>query len=99
VPGLFSSLRAKIMTSPSTPEEATQAISKKEVRAQQGQEAMTEYRAEQKATVDKTARLRALRLAQDTKQTEANCTASESDSAKHRLLPRTMKGLHQGVRG
>jgi hypothetical protein len=38
------------------PEEATQAISKKEVQAQQGQEAMTEYRAEQEAMLDKTAR-------------------------------------------
>ena len=52
------------MTRPNTPEDHTHAVSKKEVQALQGREAMTEYRAEQQATLDKTARLRALRLAQ-----------------------------------
>jgi hypothetical protein len=85
------------MTSPPTPEEATRALSKKEVQKLQGEEAMTEYRAEQQAMLDKTARLRALRLTQDGKQTEGGCAAS--GSPKHPPLSQPRKGLHQGARG
>ena len=46
-----------------------QALLKKEVQAQLGQEAMLQYRAEQEAILIKTARLRALRLARDKERT------------------------------
>ena len=46
-----------------------QALLKKEVQAQLGQEAMIQYRAEQEAILIKTARLRALRLARDKERT------------------------------
>jgi hypothetical protein len=48
-----------------------QALFKKEVQAQLGQEAMSQYRAEQEAVIVKTARLRALRLARDQERTTA----------------------------
>ena len=44
------------MTRPNSPDDHTRAISKKEVQALQGREAMTEYRAEQQAMLDKSAR-------------------------------------------
>jgi hypothetical protein len=46
-------------TSNSDHERRAQALFKKEVQARQDQGAMTEYRAEQQATLDKIARLRA----------------------------------------
>jgi hypothetical protein len=48
-----------------------QALFKKERQAQLGQQAMTQYRAEQEAVLIKTARLRALRLARDNQRTTA----------------------------
>ena len=42
-----------------------EALFKKEERIREGAEAMAEYKAEQKAVREKTARLRALRLARD----------------------------------
>jgi len=42
-----------------------EAAFKKEERARQGQKAMAEHQAERQATLNKTARLRALRLARD----------------------------------
>ena len=87
------------MTRPNTPEDHTHAVSKKEVQALQGREAMTEYRAEQQATLDKTARLRALRLAQDKEQTDAADLAVESGSPREGTSRRARLGLHQAVRG
>jgi len=43
----------------------TEALFKKEQQVREGQQAMAEYRAELQAIRDKTARLRALRLARD----------------------------------
>ena len=42
-----------------------EAVFKKEVMAREGQKAMAEYEAERRAMREKTARLRALRLARD----------------------------------
>jgi hypothetical protein len=85
------------MTRPNTPEDHTHAVSKKEVQALQGREAMTEYRAEQQATLDKTARLRALRLAQG--KADTTDLAVKSGSAKEGTSRRARLGLHQGPRG
>jgi hypothetical protein len=58
------------MRRPNFRDDHPRAISKKEVQALQGRGAMTEYRAEQQAMLDKPARLRALRLAQAKEQTD-----------------------------
>jgi hypothetical protein len=87
------------MTRPNTPEDHTHAVSKKEVQALQGREAITEYRAEQQATLDKTARLRALRLAQGKEQTDTADLAAKSGSPKEGTSRRARLGLHQGLRG
>jgi hypothetical protein len=42
-----------------------EALFKKEEQRREGEQAMAEYQAERKATLEKTARLRALRLARD----------------------------------
>ena len=47
-------------------ERAEAAFKKKEERLLDGQKAMAEYRADRRAVQEKTARLRALRLARDT---------------------------------
>ena len=49
------------MISPSL-QEAAQTLSKRELQERQVQAVMTEYRAEQQAMLDRTARLRALRV-------------------------------------
>jgi hypothetical protein len=52
-----------------SPEQArAEALFKKQEQAREGQKAMTEYQAEREATLNKTARLRALRLAREAKQ-------------------------------
>jgi hypothetical protein len=48
------------------PQERAEALfKKKEERLREGQKAMAEYQAERRAIIEKTARLRALRLARD----------------------------------
>jgi hypothetical protein len=85
------------MTRPNSPEDHTHAVSKKEVQALQGREAMTEYRAEQQAALDKTAELRALRLAQE--RTDTADPAVKRDMAEQGTSRRARPGLHQGLRG
>ena len=54
---------------PNSPEQArAEALFKKQEQARLGQKAMSEYQAQQEATLQKTARLRALRLAREAKQ-------------------------------
>ena len=83
--------------SSTSPEARVEAVSKKEVQARQGQGATAEYRAEQKATRDKTARLRAQRLAQDTEQ--PGTQPPSKNAAKPSGSRRARRGLHQGSRG
>ena len=56
-----------------------EALFKKEEQRREGEQAMAEYQAERKATLEKTARLRALRLARD---------AAVKDSAARRKRER-----------
>jgi hypothetical protein len=48
-----------------------EALFKKEEQRREGEQAMAEYQAERLATLEKTARLRALRLARDAKDAAA----------------------------
>jgi hypothetical protein len=48
-----------------------EALFKKEEQRREGEQAMAEYQAERKATLEKTARLRALRLARDAQAKDA----------------------------
>jgi hypothetical protein len=87
------------MTRPNSLDDQTHAVSKKEVQALQGREAMTEYRAELQATLDKSARLRALRLAPGKEQTDNADPAVTSGAVKQGTSRRARAGLHQGLRG
>ena len=53
------------MSSPETSDRASTALQKKEERLRDGQLAMSEYLADKRAMHERTARLRALRLARD----------------------------------
>jgi hypothetical protein len=53
------------MNSPETSDRASTALQKKEERLRDGQLAMSEYLADKRAMHERTARLRALRLARD----------------------------------
>jgi hypothetical protein len=53
------------MNSPETSDRASAALQKKEERLRDGQLAMSEYLADKRAMHERTARLRALRLARD----------------------------------
>jgi len=66
--------------SPETSERGSTALQKKEERLREGQEAMAEYLADKDAMRERTARLRALRLARDA----ANHQASAAPPAKKR---------------
>jgi hypothetical protein len=58
-----------------------EALFKKERRLGDGEQAMAEYEAEWRATREKTARLKALRLARDTAVKSAAATAAKNRSA------------------
>ena len=72
------------------------ALFKKEEQQREGQKAMAEYVKERQAELDKTARLRALRLAQEAEGSPTQTTNVRS-VATRRQRPRT--GLHAGARG
>jgi len=76
-----------------------EALFKKEEQQREGQKAMAEYLKERQAELDKTARLRALRLAREAEG--ANCargqTAIDRSEGTRRHRPRS--GLHAGARG
>jgi hypothetical protein len=82
-------------TSSSDHERRAQALFKKEVQARQDQEAMSAYQAEQQATLDKTARLRAQRLAHAAEEPDAQPTKK---IAKRSGSRRSRRGLHIGAR-
>jgi hypothetical protein len=67
-------------------------VARKEKRLQAGEANMARYLEQQQKTLDKTARLRALRLAQDAPKPAKR--PSLTKDTERRPLP----GLHQGVR-
>jgi hypothetical protein len=75
------------------------ALFKKEEQQREGQKAMAEYVKERQAELEKTARLRALRLAREAAGadgTRAQPASGRSEATRSRR-PRT--GLHAGARG
>jgi hypothetical protein len=69
---------------------------KQEKRAVEGQANMARYLEHQQATLEKTARLRALRLAQVPKlDQERKYPGKSKEGGEHQPLP----GLHNGTRG
>jgi hypothetical protein len=65
---------------------AAALLKKKQERLREGQQAMAEYQADRRAVSEKTARLRALRLARDAAQ-------SPPDTARTPALPKETKTL------
>jgi hypothetical protein len=69
------------------PQDRAEALfKKKQERLREGQQAMAEYQADRRAVGEKTARLRALRLARDAAQ-------SQPDTARTPALPKKTKAL------
>ena len=67
--------------SPETSERGSTALQKKEERLREGQQAMAEYLADKHATRERTAKLRALRLARDAANNQASLTPAKKRSA------------------
>jgi hypothetical protein len=67
---------------PKNPDRAEALFNKKEQREREGHKAMAEYEAEQRATREKTAKLRALRLARDAALKEAPPAAPAAPAKK-----------------
>jgi hypothetical protein len=63
----------------------TEAILRKEERTRDGTKAMQEYEAEARAVEERTARLRALRLAKETEKTEAAVQSVEPKAPRRRV--------------
>ncbi len=75
-----------------------EALFKKEEQQREGQKAMAEYLKERQAELEKTARLRALRLARDAEASGGEMPAANGRSeGSRRHRPRA--GLHAGARG
>ena len=74
------------------------ALFKKEEQQREGQKAMAEYLKERQAELDKTARLRALRLAREAQGSSGEEPAS-SDRSERPRRHRPRAGLHAGARG
>lgn len=69
------------------PQDRAEALfKKKQERLREGQQAMAEYQADRRAVGEKTARLRALRLARDAAE-------SQPDTARTPVLPKKTKTL------
>ncbi len=67
--------------SPETSERGSTALQKKEERLREGQQAMAEYLADKHAMRERTAKLRALRLARDAANKQASLTPTKKRSA------------------
>ena len=75
-----------------------EALFKKEEQQREGQKAMAEYLKERQAELDKTARLRALRLAREAEGANGRAPSTNDRSeGSRRHQPRA--GLHAGARG
>jgi hypothetical protein len=64
---------------------AEAAFKKKQERLKDGEQAMAQYEADRRAVLEKTARLRALRLARDAAATPAPAPAVKASAGKKRL--------------
>jgi hypothetical protein len=85
----YAILRSKertLSTDTSAVRTKAEANFKKEERAKDGAKAMMEYLAQNAATREKTARLRALRLAQETAKASADASAQEPANASAKEL-------------
>ena len=72
------------------PQDRAEALfKKKQERLREGQQAMAEYQADRRAVGEKTARLRALRLARDAAQSQADTAPTPALPKKTRTLPKT----------
>jgi hypothetical protein len=69
---------------------------RKEKRARQAQENAVRYQQEQQAMLDRTARLRALRLSRERPRDEQG---KQPAAPKENAERRPLAGLHQGARG
>ncbi len=72
-----------------------ETAARKERQEKEGKVNMARYLQQQQATLDKTARLRAVRLARSQPTPPNKRAARPKGDASRRLLP----GLHQGIRG
>jgi hypothetical protein len=63
------------------PDRGSTAMQKKEERLREGQKAMAEYLADERAMRARTAKLRALRLARDAAETQASILPAKKRSA------------------
>ena len=75
-------------TSQQAHDRAEAAFKKKETQLREGRKAMAEYNANRIAIREKTARLRALRLARDAAGTPDTATAEQATRAGHASQPR-----------
>jgi hypothetical protein len=75
------------------------ALFKKEEQQREGQKAMAEYVKERQAELDKTARLRALRLAREADGGNGETGQPPSGRSESARRHRTRAGLHAGARG
>lgn len=64
-----------------TPDRGSTALKKKEERLRDGQQAMAEYLADKHAMRERTAKLRALRLARDAANNQVSVTPAKKRSA------------------
>jgi hypothetical protein len=75
------------------------ALFKKEEQQREGQKAMAEYVKERQAELEKTARLRALRLAREAEGANGSRAQTANDRSESTRRHRPRAGLHAGVRG
>lgn len=71
------------------PQDRAEALfKKKQERLREGQQAMAEYQADRRAEGEKTARLRALRLARDAAESQPDAARTPALPKKTRTLPK-----------
>jgi hypothetical protein len=71
------------------PQDRAEALfKKKQERLREGQQAMAEYQADRRAEGEKTARLRALRLARDAAESQPDAARTPALRKKTRTLPK-----------
>jgi hypothetical protein len=72
------------------PQDRAEALfKKKQERLREGQQAMAEYQADRRAVGEKTARLRALRLARDAAQSQPDAARAPAPPKSTKTLPKT----------
>jgi hypothetical protein len=72
------------------PQERAEALfKKKQERLREGEKAMAEYQAGRRAVIEKTARLRALRLARDAAESPPDGASARTPAPPKKTLPKT----------